>query len=160
MASLAVNVDHVATVRQARGIDVPDPVLGAYLAELAGADGIICHLREDRRHINDRDVELLRRTVKTRLNLEMAAVEEMVTIALTIRPDLVTLVPASPFPSRRRQRSRSPVLSSAFSWIPMKTKTVGPRNAGRTLSRFTPGIMQRPTAKWKSLRLLTGSPRP
>jgi len=93
MARLAVNVDHVATVRQARGIDEPDPVLAAGLAELAGADGIICHLREDRRHINDRDLRLLRETVKTRLNMEMAAVEEMVEIARDVKPDLVTLVP-------------------------------------------------------------------
>ena len=93
MARLAVNVDHVATVRQARGIDEPDPVLAAGLAELAGAEGIICHLREDRRHINDRDLRLLRQTVKTKLNMEMAAVDEMVEIALAIKPDLVTLVP-------------------------------------------------------------------
>lgn len=93
MARLSVNVDHIATVRQARGINSPDPVFAAGLAELAGAEGIICHLREDRRHINDRDVQLLRQTVKTRLNLEMAAVEEMVEIALAQEPDLVTLVP-------------------------------------------------------------------
>ncbi|MDY6973715.1 MAG: pyridoxine 5'-phosphate synthase [Thermodesulfobacteriota bacterium] len=93
MARLAVNVDHVATVRQARGIDEPDPVVGAALAELGGADGIICHLREDRRHINDRDLRLLRQTIKTRLNLELAAVEEMVEIALKTKPDMVTLVP-------------------------------------------------------------------
>jgi pyridoxine 5-phosphate synthase len=93
MARLAVNVDHVATVRQARGIDEPDPVLAAGLAELSGADGIICHLREDRRHINDRDLRLLRQTVKTRLNMEMAAVDEVIEIALEIKPDLVTLVP-------------------------------------------------------------------
>lgn len=93
MARLAVNVDHVATVRQARGIDFPDPVLAAGIAELAGADGIICHLREDRRHINDRDLRLLRETVKTKLNMEMAAVDEMVEIALEVKPDLVTLVP-------------------------------------------------------------------
>ena len=93
MARLAVNVDHVATVRQARGINEPDPVLAAGIAELAGAEGIICHLREDRRHINDRDLSLLRQTVKTKLNLEMAAVEEMVRIARDIGPELVTLVP-------------------------------------------------------------------
>ena len=93
MARLAVNVDHVATLRQARGIAEPDPLLAAGLAELAGADGIICHLREDRRHINDRDLRLLRQTVKTRLNMEMAAVTEMVAIALDTQPDLVTLVP-------------------------------------------------------------------
>jgi pyridoxine 5-phosphate synthase len=93
MARLAVNVDHVATVRQARGINEPDPVLAAGIAELAGAEGIICHLREDRRHINDRDLHLLRRTVKTKLNLEMAGVDEMVEIAREVVPDLVTLVP-------------------------------------------------------------------
>lgn len=93
MARLAVNVDHVATLRQARGIAEPDPVLAAGLAELAGAEGIICHLREDRRHIQDRDLHLLRETVKTKLNLEMAAVHEMVEIACALGPDLVTLVP-------------------------------------------------------------------
>jgi pyridoxine 5-phosphate synthase len=93
MGRLVVNVDHVATVRQARGIDEPDPVHAAAIAELAGAEGIICHLREDRRHINDRDLSLLRQTVKTKLNLEMAAVPEMVKIARKIKPDLVTLVP-------------------------------------------------------------------
>jgi pyridoxine 5-phosphate synthase len=93
MARLAVNVDHVATVRQARGTKEPDPIVAAAIAELAGAEGIICHLREDRRHIQDRDVRILRETVKTRLNLEMAAVPEMVRIAREILPDLVTLVP-------------------------------------------------------------------
>lgn len=93
MARLAVNVDHVATVRQARGIDEPDPVIAAGIAEIAGADGIICHLREDRRHINERDLKLLRQTVKTKLNLEMAAVDEIIKIALEVKPDVVTFVP-------------------------------------------------------------------
>ncbi len=93
MAKLGVNVDHIATIRQARGVSEPDPVAAAVLAELAGAHGITVHLREDRRHIQDRDVEILRRTVKTRLNLEMAATDEMVAIALKIIPDSVTLVP-------------------------------------------------------------------
>jgi len=93
MARLFVNVDHVATVRQARGTVEPDPVHAAVLAELAGAQGITVHLREDRRHIQDRDVEVLRRTVRTVLNLEMAATDEMVRIARTIGPDQVTLVP-------------------------------------------------------------------
>lgn len=93
MAGLMVNVDHVATVRQARGGSEPDPVVAAALAELAGCDGIIVHLREDRRHIQDRDLELLRKTVKTKLNLEMAAVPEMVKIAQKIKPDIATLVP-------------------------------------------------------------------
>lgn len=93
MARVAINVDHVATVRQARLASEPDPVIAAAQAELAGAQGIVVHLREDRRHIQDRDVEILRRTVKTKLNLEMAATEEMVKIALRIRPEVVTLVP-------------------------------------------------------------------
>ena len=93
MARLGVNIDHVATIRQARGGREPDPVTAAALAELAGADGITVHLREDRRHIQDRDVMLLRRTIQTRLNLEMAATEEMVGIALKVVPDSVTLVP-------------------------------------------------------------------
>jgi pyridoxine 5-phosphate synthase len=93
VAKLGVNVDHVATVRQARGGMEPDPVTAAAIAEMAGADSITVHLREDRRHIQDRDLTLLRRTIKTRLNLEMAATEEMVGIALELRPDYVTLVP-------------------------------------------------------------------
>lgn len=93
MIRLGVNVDHVATVRQARGTAAPDPVAAAAIAELAGADGITVHLREDRRHIQDRDVELLRQTVQTSLNLEMACTDEMVAIATRIRPDCVTLVP-------------------------------------------------------------------
>jgi pyridoxine 5-phosphate synthase len=90
---LAINVDHVATVRQARRGAEPDPVTAAALAELGGAQGIVVHLREDRRHIQDRDVEILRKTVKTRLNLEMAATKEMVETALAVKPDIVTLVP-------------------------------------------------------------------
>lgn len=93
MPKLEVNVDHVATLRQARLGPEPDPVTAAALAELAGADGIIVHLREDRRHIQDRDLRLLRQTVKTRLNLEMAATPEMLEIAREVKPDLVTLVP-------------------------------------------------------------------
>jgi pyridoxine 5-phosphate synthase len=91
--TLGVNIDHIATIRQARRTVEPDPVAGAVLAELAGADGITVHLREDRRHIQDRDVRLLRQTVRTHLNLEMAATDEMVAIALDIKPDYVTLVP-------------------------------------------------------------------
>lgn len=93
MARLSVNVDHVATLRQARGIDEPDPVWAAVLAEKAGADGIIVHLREDRRHIQDRDLEVLKQVVKGKLNLEMAATEEMIGIARRVRPDMCTLVP-------------------------------------------------------------------
>ena len=93
MIALHINIDHVATVRQARQISEPDPVTAAGLVELAGAEGITIHLREDRRHIIDRDVRILRQTVQTRLNLEMAGTEEMFGIALEISPDIVTLVP-------------------------------------------------------------------
>jgi pyridoxine 5-phosphate synthase len=93
VAKLAVNVDHIATVRQARRTIEPDPVVAAAIAELAGAEGIIIHLREDRRHIQDRDLHILKQTVKTKLNLEMAATEEMIRIAGQTRPDMVTLVP-------------------------------------------------------------------
>ena len=93
MASLGINIDHIANVRQARLTNEPDPVQLAYLAELGGADGITIHLREDRRHIQERDLNLLRQTIGTRLNLEMAATKEMLDIALEIKPDVITLVP-------------------------------------------------------------------
>lgn len=94
MAGLAVNIDHVATLRNTReGVGYPDPVAAAVLAELAGVDGIVVHLREDRRHIQDRDLKILRKIVQTKLILEMASTDEMVGIALDIKPDLVTLVP-------------------------------------------------------------------
>ena len=91
--NLTINIDHIATLREARGGVDPDPVTAAHLAELAGARGIVCHLREDRRHINDRDLRLLRETVKTKLDMEMAATEEIVKIAIETLPDLATLVP-------------------------------------------------------------------
>jgi pyridoxine 5-phosphate synthase len=97
---LHVNVDHVATVRNARGTTYPDPVFAAAVCERAGADGITAHLREDRRHITDRDVRLLRERITTFFNLEMAATEEMVRIALEVQPDAVTLVP-----ERREERT-------------------------------------------------------
>lgn len=93
MAHLGVNIDHVATLRQARGGVEPDPVWAAAEAELAGARCITLHLREDRRHIQDRDLELLRRTVQVKLNLEMAVTDEMIGIAARVRPDQATLVP-------------------------------------------------------------------
>ena len=93
MATLGVNIDHVATVRQARRTVEPDPVWAAALAELGGADVITVHLREDRRHIQDRDLEVLRRTVQVPLNLECAVSPAMIDIACRVRPDLVTLVP-------------------------------------------------------------------
>lgn len=90
---LAVNIDHIATLRQARGGTEPDPVAAAAVCERAGASGIVCHLREDRRHINDRDIHLLRKTITTKLDLEMAATDEIIAIAVKVVPDLVTLVP-------------------------------------------------------------------
>jgi pyridoxine 5-phosphate synthase len=92
-ARLGVNVDHVATIRQSRRTSYPDPVAAAVLAELAGADQITIHLREDRRHIQERDLQIMRKTVATRLNLEMAATQEMVKIAYEVKPDVCTLVP-------------------------------------------------------------------
>ncbi|MDT7042300.1 pyridoxine 5'-phosphate synthase [Candidatus Nitronereus thalassa] len=93
MAKLGVNVDHVATLRQARGGREPDPIAAAILADLGGADGIVVHLREDRRHIQERDLKLLRDTVPNTLNLEMAVEESVAKIAIQVRPDKVTLVP-------------------------------------------------------------------
>ena len=90
---LGVNIDHIATLRQARGTNYPDPLHAAMLAESAGADGITIHLREDRRHIQDRDLRLLSETIQTRLNLEMAVTEEMLSIAENARPTFVCLVP-------------------------------------------------------------------
>src|SRR5215510_2213768 len=97
---LHVNVDHVATVRNARGTRYPDPVLAAQLCEAAGADGITAHLREDRRHITDDDVARLRASITTLLNLEMAATDEMIAIAERVRPDVISLVP-----ERRAERT-------------------------------------------------------
>jgi pyridoxine 5-phosphate synthase len=112
---LHVNIDHTATLRQARGTTYPDPIWAAAVAELAGAHGITAHLREDRRHISDRDMRLLRETVRTVLNMEMAATEEMIGIALELGPEIVTLVP-----EKREERTteggldpRSPGLDAA-----------------------------------------------
>ncbi len=93
MVRLGVNIDHVATLREARRGKLPDPIAAAVAAEMAGADGIVCHLREDRRHIKDKDLYLLKEVVKTHLNLEMAATDEMIRRATEVLPDMVTLVP-------------------------------------------------------------------
>jgi pyridoxine 5-phosphate synthase len=90
---LCINIDHIATLRQARRESEPDPVVAAGICELAGADGIVCHLREDRRHIIDRDLRLLKEVVKSKLDLEMAATDEMIKIARLIKPEMSTLVP-------------------------------------------------------------------
>lgn len=114
MVRLGVNIDHVATLREARKGDMPDPVAAAIVAEMAGADGIVCHLREDRRHIRDKDLYLLKEIVKTHLNLEMAATNEMVKIATEVVPDMVTLVP-----EKREEVTTEGGLDAEgnFSWI-------------------------------------------
>jgi pyridoxine 5-phosphate synthase len=138
MARLAVNVDHVANIRQARGIDVPDPVTAAAMVELAGAHGIVVHLREDRRHIQDRDVRLLRETVKTKLNLEMAATPEMIEIAVSVKPDVATLVP-----EKRQELTTEGGLDVAGDLARLETAIGELRDAGIAVSAFVdPDIAQ------------------
>ena len=117
MIRLGVNVDHVATVRQARRAEVPDPVEAALLAEKAGADGITVHLREDRRHIQERDVELMRRRLGTKLNLEMAVTPAMIALAEKLRPDDACFVPEKERSSPLRGVSMSRRTSRKF-WKP------------------------------------------
>nr|WP_290223231.1 pyridoxine 5'-phosphate synthase [Trichocoleus desertorum] len=131
MPTLGVNIDHIATIRQARRTVEPDPVAAAVLAELAGADGITVHLREDRRHIQDRDVRLLRQTVRTHLNLEMAATDEMIAIALDIKPDYVTLVP-----ERREEVTTEGGLEIAGQQERMAQVVAQLQNAGIPVSLF------------------------
>ena len=131
MALLSVNVDHIAAIREARGIDEPDPVLAAGIAELAGAEGIICHLRMDRRHIKDRDLSLLKKVVKTKLNLEMAPAKELVGIALDIKPDVVTLVP-----ERREELTTEGGLDVAGNKEEYKKVTDKLKEAGISVSFF------------------------
>jgi pyridoxine 5-phosphate synthase len=128
---LGVNVDHVATVRQARGTIYPDPVSAAAVAELAGADQITVHLREDRRHIQDRDVDLLRQTVTTKLNLEMGATKEMAAIALRVRPDMITLVP-----EKREERTTEGGLDIVGNQQILKAYIEGLRASGAMISLF------------------------
>jgi len=131
MTKLAVNVDHVATLREARGISEPDPVLAAGICELAGAEGIVVHLREDRRHIQDRDVRLLRQTVKTKLNLEMGAAKEIIKFALDIKPDMVTLVP-----EKRKELTTEGGLNVAAQKNKLKTVIGQMNDAGIPVSLF------------------------
>jgi len=131
VALLSVNVDHIATIREARGIDEPDPVLAAGIAELAGAEGIICHLRMDRRHIKDRDLSLLKKVVKTKLNLEMAPAKELVDIALDIKPDVVTLVA-----ERREELTTEGGLDVAGNKEEYKRVTTRLKEAGISVSFF------------------------
>jgi len=129
--SLGVNVDHVATIRQARGTHYPDPVAAAIAAELAGADQITVHLREDRRHIQERDVRILREVVTTRLNLEMAATHEMLAFALAVKPDMVTLVP-----ERRQERTTEGGLDVHAGGNDLRTTCDALSNAGIIVSLF------------------------
>jgi pyridoxine 5-phosphate synthase len=131
MAKLGVNIDHVATVRQARGGGEPDPVAAAAIAELAGADGITIHLREDRRHIQDRDLRLLRQTVRTRLNLEMAATDEMIGIALSVKPEMCTLVP-----EKRQELTTEGGLDVRYNLELIKGAVQRLQDGGRTVSLF------------------------
>jgi pyridoxine 5-phosphate synthase len=131
MAKLCVNVDHVATIRQARQTNEPDPVAAALIAERSGAVGITVHLREDRRHIQDRDLRLLRQVVRGKLNLEMAAVDEMRAIALEVRPEQATLVP-----ERRQEVTTEGGLDAAGQLGRLPQVIVPLRQAGITLSLF------------------------
>ncbi|MGD1702857.1 pyridoxine 5'-phosphate synthase [Dapis sp. BLCC M229] len=131
MPTLGVNIDHVATIRQARQTVEPDPVAAAVLAELAGADGITAHLREDRRHIQERDVRILRQTVRTHLNLEMAPTDEMVAIALEIKPDYITLVP-----ERREEVTTEGGLDVAGNLPQMRQVVAQLQGAGIPVSMF------------------------
>lgn len=127
---LYVNVDHVATLRQQRGTRYPDPVAAATLCELAGADGITVHLREDRRHIQERDVRVLRETVTGVMNLEMAATDEMLRIAREVKPDFCTLVP-----EKREERTTEGGLTVASGGMVEKV-TRALRDAGIAVSLF------------------------
>jgi pyridoxine 5-phosphate synthase len=131
MTRLGVNIDHVATLRQARGVKYPDPVAAAAIVEMAGADGIVIHLREDRRHIQDRDVRILRETVKTKLNLEMAATSEMVKIALETKPHMVTLVP-----EKRKELTTEGGLNVMGNKAPLAKAIVQLRDGGIVVSLF------------------------
>jgi pyridoxine 5-phosphate synthase len=128
---LGVNIDHVATLRQARRAPEPDPVHTAVLAELGGADGITVHLRSDRRHIQDRDVEILRQVVRTRLNVEMAATQEMLRIALTVKPDQATLVP-----ERREELTTEGGLDAVLNSVQLKPVVRNLRDGGVGVSLF------------------------
>jgi len=131
MLELGINIDHVATIRQARKTVEPDPVWAAALAELGGADCITIHLREDRRHIQDRDVKLLRETVRAKLNLEMACAEEIIQIALAVKPDQITLVP-----ERREEITTEGGLDVITQLQPMTETVKRLQNGGMFVSLF------------------------
>src|SRR4051812_9314712 len=143
MIRLGVNIDHVATVRQARRGGEPDPVAAAVLATLGGADGITVHFREDRRHIQDRDLRVLRETGTTRLNLEMAAADEIVGIALATKPDEATLVP-----EKREELTTEGGLDVGANLDAVKSATAKLKDAGIQVSLFIdPDVEQVELAK-------------
>lgn len=131
MTQLGVNIDHVATVRNARGGEAPNPVVAALLAEKYGADGITAHLREDRRHIKDEDMRLLKEQIATRLNMEMANTDEMVKIALQLKPYMVTLVP-----ERRQELTTEGGLDVISNLSALKENTKRLQDAGILVSLF------------------------
>jgi hypothetical protein len=173
MPKLGVNIDHVATLRQARGVRYPDPVTAAGIVELAGANGIVAHLREDRRHMQDRDIHLLREVIQTQLNFEMAATDEMVRIALSVKPEVVTLVPERreeltteggldvvklSKPLRRAvQRLQRGGSLSVSSSIPRGIRSRPLKRLGRISSKFTPAITAMPEFLPKSKRSIKRS---
>lgn len=131
MIKLGVNIDHIATLRQARKGNFPDPVYAAVICELAGCDSIVCHLREDRRHIQERDLRVLKEVVKTKLNLEMALSDEIIKIALDVKPDQVTLVP-----ERREELTTEGGLDVSGNFEKIKRATEDFKNAGIKVSLF------------------------
>jgi pyridoxine 5-phosphate synthase len=128
---LGVNIDHTATLRQARGGFDPDPVAAAVLATLSGADSIVCHLREDRRHLQDRDLDLLRQTVHSRLNLEMAATQEMLEKALLVKPEVCTFVP-----EKREERTTEGGLDVSSNFAKIKEAVTTLNSSGIEVSLF------------------------
>lgn len=155
MIRLGINVDHVATLRQARGEPYPDPVQAAVLAELGGADNITAHLREDRRHIQDRDVRLLKETIKIPLNLEMAVADDLVQFACELKPHAVTLVP-----ERRQERTTEGGLDLGGSKSSVRTATARLKAHGILVSLFiepdTNAVQAAKTAEADAVEFHTG----
>lgn len=141
---LGVNIDHIATLRNARGTRYPDPVQAAFIAEQAGADGITVHLREDRRHITDRDVRLLRQTIQTRMNLEMAVTDEMLDIAIELQPHFCCLVP-----EKREEVTTEGGLDVAGQLDKMSVAVERLAQAGILVSLFIIPIIARSTRRWR-----------
>lgn len=172
---LGVNIDHIATLRNARGTAYPDPVQAAFIAEQAGADGITVHLREDRRHITDRDVRILRQTLDTRMNLEMAVTEEMLTIACDTKPHFCCLVP-----EKRQEvtteggldvagqldkmRDACKRLADAGIWFHCLSTPISPRLKplpawARRILKFTPAAMPMLKTTQRRRKSWSGSPK-